>query len=158
MEESLHGKHWSTLWYLTQHTSVSNLHYQLQNCKAYIPKLFCCNVSCRSNSPLSGAAVKEGMPFRACSNVQVAEPRNSFLYMRTNVQLQLSTNFAWTVSAEHRGMHNTATYSLCKISAEIRLLSHEPLVSPTTDTQLAWKVTRSFDVTSTFQRNQLIPF
>ena len=39
--------------------------------------------------------------------------------MRTKVQLQLSTNFAWTVSAHHRGMHNTTAHSLCKISANL---------------------------------------
>jgi len=57
--------------------------------------------------------------------------------MRTKVQLQLSTNFAWRVSAHHRGMHNnTKAHSLCKISADLCcfLKDHwldEPLVSQT---------------------------
>lgn len=56
--------------------------------------------------------------------------------MRTKVQLQLSTNFAWRVSAHHRSMHNTNAHSLCKISADLCcfLKDHwldEPLVSQT---------------------------
>jgi hypothetical protein len=57
--------------------------------------------------------------------------------MRTKVQLQLSTNFAWRVSAHHRGMHNnTNAHSLCKISADLCcfLKGHwldDPLVSQT---------------------------
>lgn len=57
---------------------VPNLQYQLKNSEACILNLICCNLSAVVPAPpLGGAAVKEGKPFPAWSNVQVAEPRNS---------------------------------------------------------------------------------